>query len=280
MNYKPDEATLMAYFYGELDASEMEQVRAYLEEHPEEAAALRQLQFVRKALQQVSEQEVIAPPILFDQPRARHRWFNGTLKAVLGIAASFVVMLVAGRLLGPEVQISNGELRISFGKPVKTGEPVAAPLSRDEVQTLIRESLDANNQTLQANWREEHQHLQSLVRKTAAWNDEKMTRLMATAGQASTDQIQDFVSTLQKDNLKMMQEYLSLTTTDQKKYLEGLLVDFSKYLQEQRNQDVYALTARISTLEKNSSQFREETGQILASILTASGPTTKKQINY
>lgn len=280
MNYKPDEATCLAYLYGELEPREMEQVRAYLEKHPEEAAALRHFQAVRKALQQVNEQEVIAPPILFDQPRARQRWLNGTLKVVMGIAASFLVMLAAGRLLGPEVQVGDGELRISFGKPVKTVEPVAAPLSRDDVQTLIRESLDANNQTLQTNWREEHQHLQSLVRKTATWNDEKMTRLMATAGQASAGQMQDFVATLQKDNLKMMQDYLSLTTTDQKKYLEGLLVDFSKYLQEQRNQDVNALTARISTLEKNNSQFREETGQILASILTASGPTTKKQVNY
>lgn len=280
MNYKPDEATCMAYLYGELEPREMEQVRAYLEEHPEEAAALRHLQAVRKALQQVNEQEVIAPPILFDQPRARQRWLNTTLKVVMGIAASFLVMLAAGRLLGPEVQMGDGELRISFGKPLQPGEPMAAPLSRDDVQTLIRESLDANNQTLQTNWREERQHLQALVRKTAAWNDEKMTRLMATAGQASAGQLQDFVATLQKDNLKMMQDYLNLTTTDQKKYLEGLLVDFSKYLQEQRNQDVYALTARISTLEKNNSQFREETGQILASILTASGPTTKKQVNY
>jgi hypothetical protein len=78
----------------------------------------------------------------------------------------------------------------------------------------------------------------------------------------------------------MMQDYLSLTSNDQKKYMEGLLVDFSKYLQEQRNQDLNALTTRLSSLEKNNSQFREETGQILATLLTASGPTTKKQMNY
>lgn len=280
MNYKPDEATLMAYLYGELDAPEMEKVRVYLEHHPAQAAALKDAQFARAALQHVREQEVIAPPIIFDQPQRPSRWLNGTLKTVLGIAASFVIMLVAAKLLGPDIKVADGELRISFGRPVSQDLPKVAPLSRDEVQTLIKQSLAANNETLQTGWRAEQEKLQSLVRNTAKWNDEKMTKLLASTGQASTDQIEGFVATLQKENLKMMQDYLSLTTTDQKKYMEGLLVDFSKYLQEQRNQDLNALSARLANLEKNNNQFREETGQILATILTASGPTTKKQVNY
>jgi ferric-dicitrate binding protein FerR (iron transport regulator) len=280
MNSKPDEATLMAYLYGELDAQEAEKVKAYLDEHPEEASALREKSFVREALRHVSEQEVIAPPILFDQPRPQSRWLNGTVKTSLGIAAAVVVMLAAGKLLGPEVRVADGELRISFGKPLKDEQPVVAPLSRDEVQTLIRQSLDENNETLQTSWRQEQAHLQTLVRNTVKLNDSKLSQLMAATGQASTQQIEGFVATLQKENLKMMQDYLSLTSSDQKKYMEGLLVDFSKYLQEQRNQDLNALTTRLSSLEKNNSQFREETGQILATILTASGPTTKKQVNY
>jgi hypothetical protein len=280
MKDKPDLTTLMAYLYGELEPQEMEKVKAFLETHPEEAAALNESNFVRQALRHADEQEVIAPPLLFDQPRPHSRWFNGTVKTVMGIAASFVIMLVAGRLLGPEVRVADGELRISFGKPLKAEIPVVTPLSRDEVQTLIRESLDENNETLQTSWRQEQAQLQKLVRNTVSWNDAKMAELMATTGQASTEQIEGFVATLQKENLKMMQDYLSLTSNDQKKYMEGLLVDFSKYLQEQRNQDLNALTTRLSSLEKNNSQFREETGQILATLLTASGPTTKKQMNY
>ena len=36
MNYKPDEATLIAYLYGELDSEGCKQVEEYLLENPEE----------------------------------------------------------------------------------------------------------------------------------------------------------------------------------------------------------------------------------------------------
>lgn len=42
MNYKPDEGTLMAYLYGELDAAETEKVEQYLQQQPQMREQLQQ----------------------------------------------------------------------------------------------------------------------------------------------------------------------------------------------------------------------------------------------
>jgi len=63
-------------------------------------------------------------------------------------------------------------------------------------------------------------------------------------------------------------------------YVENLLVDFSKYLQEQRKQDLVFFQSRMSSIEKNSSQFKQETEQILSSIISNPESAIKKVNNY
>ena len=69
---------------------------------------------------------------------------------------------------------------------------------------------------------------------------------------------------------------ICLSGADQKKYMESLLVDFSNYLQEQRKQDLMIVQSKVNSIEKNSNQFKQETEQILASLI--SSPSPKK--NY
>ena len=98
---------------------------------------------------------------------------------------------------------------------------------------------------------------------------------MKASAQASEDQVRIFVSGLQSDNLRLMKDYLKLSSTEQQKYVEGLLVDFSKYLQEQRNQDLALFQTRMSSIEKNTNQFKQETEQILTSIITSKSGNKK-----
>jgi hypothetical protein len=61
-----------------------------------------------------------------------------------------------------------------------------------------------------------------------------------------------------------------LSTSEQRKYTDNLVVEFSKYLQEQRNQDLNMFQARFSKLEQNTDELKTETEQILASIVANS----------
>ena len=280
MNYKPDEGTLMAYLYGELDAAETERVENYLQQNPHVREQLHQMNSVRKALGSLTDVEVIAPPVFVDhEQRSIPFWKAGYFKITMGIAASLLFLLVAARLIGPEVTYSNGELRISFNDAPQ--QPVAAQtLTANEVQQMIDTSLVKNNETIAANWEESNHQLQQSLQQNLTSNSERIDKLISVASQASQDQVRTFVAGLQEENLKLMQDYFKLSSKDQQVYVENLLVDFTKYLNEQRKQDLILFQARMNNIEKNTDQFKQETEQILASIISNPDGTVRKVNNY
>ncbi len=284
MNYKPDEGTLISYLYGELDAEESEKVINYLHQHPEEATKLHQWTDVRKAMKQAEDQEVIAPPIFDDLSVQQVRfWQGGYFKTMMSMAASFILILVAARLIGPEITYSGGELRISFNDSKKIEQvvqPIQMSLTPTEVQEMINSSLNKNNQEITAEWEDNQKKIDQSIKTSFAVNAHKIDELMKVTSQASQDQVRTFVASLQEDNLKLMKDYLKLSSTEQKTYVEALLVDFSKYLQEQRKQDFQVFQTRMSSIEKNTDQFKQETEQILASIISNPDAALRKVNNY
>jgi hypothetical protein len=281
MNYKPNESTLMAYLYGELDATESAKVREYLSQHPEEFEKLQQMTQVREMMSNILDKEVIAPSIIAES-RQVHFWQSGYFKTWMSIAASFVLILIAGRVLGPDISYSNGELRISFkeAKATSTTQTLNGLLSANEVQGMIDSSLAKNNEFIQANLNESQKKVEQSLQTNLASNSAKIDALMKVASQASQDQIKGFVAALQEENLKTMKDYLQLSAKDQNVYVEALLVDFSKYLQEQRKQDFQLFQTRMANIERNTDQFKQETEQILASIISNPEPGIKKVSNY
>jgi len=276
MNYRPDESTLMAYLYGELNEKETERLEDYFQQHPEERAKLRGLAEVREVMSHAQDKEVIAPPVFVEDNAIRPLWHSSYFRVSLGIAASILFLLTAGKLLGPEINYSKGELRISFGKNAEQPEPQAPPsgLTEEKVNELISSSLAKNNESIAASRTEDQKKLmQTLV----DFNSKKMDALTNAVSQASQEQVRSFVSNLQDQNLKLMKDYFQLSTVDQKKYMENMLVDFSNYLQEQRKQDLQFVQAKVSSLEKNNNQFKQETEQILTSLISNPG---KKKNSY
>lgn len=280
MNNKPDQGTIMAYLYGELSAKEADQVKDYFIQHPDEWKQIQQLTEVSDLLKNVEEKEVIAPPVFMDHAgHASRFWQSGPFKTMMSIAATFLLFLVAARLIGPDIAYSNGEVRISFNAPAKIEkvDPSNPALTPIEVQQMINTALAENNQALVTEWEQNNQQLQATIKNNFVSNSAKIDALMKQTSQASQDQIRSFVASLQQENLQSMKDYLQLSSNDQKAYVENLLVDFSKYLQEQRKQDLQLFQTRMSSIEKNTDQFKQETEQILANII--SNPENFKKVN-
>lgn len=235
---------------------------------------------VRKALSSLNDVEVIAPPVFVDhEQHSIPFWKAGYFKITMGIAASFLFLLVAARLIGPEVTYSHGELRISFNDAPKN-PVVEQSLTANEVQQMINTSLVKNNETIATNWEESNQKIQESLNKNLTTNSARIDKLISVASLASQDQVRTFVSGLQEENLKLMQDYFKLSSKDQQVYVESLLVDFTKYLNEQRKQDLILFQARMNNIEKNTDQFKQETEQILASIISKPDGTVRKVNNY
>lgn len=282
MKYKPDESALISYLYGELDESQAEKVQRYLLDHPEERKQVQHLADVLGIMAKVEDKEVIAPPVFMDEDRIRKSfWSTTAFRTVLGIAASFLLIIVAARLLGTEINYRQGELNISFGgsKPASTtGQPIYAGLTEAEVQKLIDASLAKSNAGAESRLAASQAKIDRALQQSLAVNTARMDKHLREASLASQAQVRSFVAGLQTENLQLVKSYLQLSASEQQKYVENLLVDFSKYLQEQRNQDLQMLQTRFSSIEQNTDLFKQETEQILASIISNSNPEQKS--NY
>jgi hypothetical protein len=284
MDYKPDESTLIAYLYGELNGQEAERLQQYFEEHPGELINLQEMAAALKLMGRVEDKEVIAPPVFTEQESTvRLLWNSPAFRTIASIAASMLLILVAGKFLGTEINYSSRELRISFGgtttkPPIETVVP--ASVSAEAVQQMINASMNRNNEALAVNWKEDQHKLDESIRRSLQQNSKKVDDLIKNTSAASQDQLRSFVAGLQNENLHLMKDYFQLSASEQKKYVEGLLVDFSKYLQEQRTQDMMLVQSKVNSIEKNSDTFKQETEQILASIISNKQISPNKKNSY
>ncbi|HEU5291886.1 MAG TPA: hypothetical protein VFU05_14650 [Cyclobacteriaceae bacterium] len=282
MSYKPDESLLMAYLYDELSGEERVLVEKYLLENPTAMKELESLQYLRKMMSTVSDKEVIAPPIVVEESKQRFLWNAPYFKTITSIAASLLLLMIAGKIMDVQVNYSGNEVSVSFGKPAVDGivkQPIAQGLTAEEVQNMINSSMAQNNQVVQASITESQKKLDASISKNLAMNSSKINDLVQQASRASQDEIRQFVASLQNQNQELVKDYFQLSTSDQQKYIEGLLVDFSKYLQQQRNNDLETLNTRLTGLEQNATVFKQETEQILASIISNATPANTRK-NY
>lgn len=273
MSYKPNEGAMMAYLYGELEGSEKEKFEQYLLTSAEARMELEKLKGLRAVLSHVEDKEVIAPPIFIDSQRKGTLFFQSTtFKTIVGIAASLLLLMIVGRMTDTRVQFSGNEFTMSFGEVKTRAEEkvveVPTGLTASEVQAMINNSLTDNNQVVQTSLDESQKKLNESIRMNLVANSKKVDENLKQASLASQEQIQQYVSGLQTGNMEVMKDYFKMTSNDQKKYIEDLLVDFAKYLQQQRNDDLMFMQARLNNLEQNTDVFKQETEQILSSIIT------------
>jgi len=275
MAYKASEQDLMAYLYGELEGKEKEMLEKYLFENAEARLELEKLKLLRMTLGQVKDKEVIAPPIFVGDHNPTRLWNAPYFKTIMSIAASLLVVILVGRFSEMQIGYADHELKISFGKPADSVKDEAvkseATLTSREVQEMINTSLNQNNLAMQATWTETQKQLDASITKNLASNSARIDNLMKESSAASQQQIRDFVAGIQAENVQAVKSYFQLSATEQKQYIESLLVDFAKYLQQQRNDDLQVVQTKLNSLEQNTDIFKQETEQILTSIISTVG---------
>lgn len=281
MSYKPEEGTFMAYLYGELEGEEKAKFEQYLQQNPQAREELGNFQVLRKVMGTVADKEVIAPPIFVNDSKASIMWHSPYLKTIVSIAASLLLLMVVGKVLDMHINYTDNELKIAFGerRPVAVVKETPASLTAEQVQQMITASLQNNNTAMQLSLKESQQKLDASIQKNLASNSSNINQLVRDASQASKNEIQQYVANMQSENVKLVKDYFQLTSTDQKKYIEDLLVDFAKYMKQQQNNDLQVVQTRLNSLEKNTDIFKQETEQILSSIITNAATKSSKEIN-
>jgi hypothetical protein len=279
MNYKPDQQELIAYLYDELEGDEKLRVEKYLLQHPDERRELAKLGGVSKLLKHLEDKEVIAPPLFIPEGSRGHFWNAPYFRTIISIAASLIIVILVARFSGARLTLADREFRLSFGDTQTVAQPEQT-LTAGEVQQMINQSLQANNSVLTDNWDASRRELEKSIQGNLVINSGKMNELVKQASTASQSQVQDYITSLRAENLKMVKDYFALSSSDQKQYIETLLVDFAKYLQQQRNDDLQLVQMRLNTIEQKSSVFQHETEQILTSIISGVGAPVRQETKY
>jgi hypothetical protein len=271
MSSSVNEQDWMAYLYDELEGEEKARVEQHLLENPQAREAFEKFQRMRGLLSTIEDKEVIAPPIFVGESKQRFLWNAPYFKTIISIAASLLLVILVGKVTGTKISYSKSELRLSFdGSEIKNATEPANKnaLTTAEVQEMINQSLAQNNLAVDASLKESQEKLNTSIRQNLAQNSGKIDRLVRESAKASQAQISQYVSSLQSQNMQVVKDYFQLTSTDQKKYIENLLVDFAQYLQQQRNNDLQLVQTQLSSLKQNTDIFKQETEQILTSIIS------------
>lgn len=282
MNYKPSEQEWMAYLYGELEGQQKENIDQYLLANAAARAELEKFQTLRSMMSSVEDKEVIAPPIFIDSNKQRFLWNAPYLKMIVSIAASLLLIIMVGKLTNTRISVSNNEFRISFGEVISgTSVPKLvtseSQLTAEAVQKMIDAKMNANNIAMQENWKESQQKIDASIKKNLTSNSEQISQLVREAATASQEQIRQYVAGIQSENMQVVKDYFQLTSGEQKKYMEDLLVDFTQYLQQQRANDIQLVQTQLNSLQQNTDIFKQETEQILTSIITTVGAPTSTE---
>jgi hypothetical protein len=284
MSFKPSHEDWMAYLYNECEDGLKEKIEAYLKNNVEAQQEFAQLKKMRSVLSSVKDKEVIAPSIVIAESSKASIWHVPYWKTVASIAASLLIVMLCAKFLGLRLEINQQAISLRFGTekdlPVvehtKADSQDQSTLTSAEVQDMINAALAQNNQTMEVSWQQTQRKLDASLRENLANTSSKIDQLVRESSLASQAQIQDFVATMQAENMQTVKSYFQLSSAEQKSYVEGLLVDFAKYLQQQRQDDLQLVQTRINSMQKNTDVFKQETEQILTSLIYKVGtPTTE-----
>lgn len=267
MDYKPDKQDLISYLYGEVDDGKREKIDKYLASSKEARRNFEELKNVTNILKELPDKEVLEPYIEFkerENPTPVMKIFrNSWIKPVLGIAASLILIMLVGYITNTTIRYSGNELKISFGssEPVVSNQPVY--ITETELKSYSEELRGDFNRKL----KNTEEKFQESIASSSGLKENELKRIVEDQQAKHQAQLISLVQDLQDQNLKILAEFIQESNQDQQEYVQTLLVDFTKYLENQRIDDLRLIEASLKDIKQDSELKYQETGQILATII-------------
>ncbi|GAA5038926.1 hypothetical protein GCM10011506_37390 [Marivirga lumbricoides] len=235
---------LMDYLYDEMDEQEKIAFELELAKNATLREELQNLQGTRNIAGRWEDETISAPPFFQVHKNESNKTQPGGLKWFMAIAASILLLIVAAKFSELQISNSGGAFKIAFGKEISNDKTLAA----SEVDSLISSALAGYEEKLQKQRKEDFQSYLA-----ASKNDNRKI-------------ITDYLTALETSNAAMMQAYWKESTQQQEVYLKTLLSDFAAYMEQQRENDMDYLIAKMELMESDKDLFKLETGQIINSL--------------
>lgn len=270
MNYRPEKDELIAYLYGELSPEERTKVESYLSQNPTAQREIVEIQKTMKVLGKLPDAEVTAPTFVFNRDQVvvvePGVTSNSMVKVVMGIAASIILVLMVGYFTKFRITYTHQTLSIGYGQAIPdTGQIHDA---QENIDQLIAQAISKNNKEVFAKMNDMNDHFNTQLISQSKERESTINTLLEKTREINDGVIQRYVSQLQEDNRKVIENLFSLSSAQQQRAMDDVLRDFSNYLENQRQNDLRLIQANIIGLKDNTETNLQQTNQILASIIT------------
>lgn len=259
-----DEQLLIDYLYGEMSQEEKGAFEDRLVNESDLKAQLEGMKGTQELLSKAEEEEVVIPSFIIPEQEARgvNYWQSSAFRWSASIAASLILILLAGFALDFRVQQNGNAMTFSFGQAQEEKPDV----SQDEVRQWIAEAVNE-----QAEWtQQELTSLESdmMARVDQSEKSQKAVLNIALSKQKSkTDELLElYVAQLNEGNKQMIEDFFVVNNRTQKEYMNNVLADFNQFYQSQRSYDLEVIQASMGMMENNYSTRQSEQENLLASL--------------
>jgi len=271
MENKNNITALIDYLYGNLSQKEKEAFEENLKNDPALRKEVEELKTARKGLASLGDHEIMDPYIFqagngnrfWNKPQGRP--LTAVLKYSTAIAASVIILFLAGFTTKATLHFEKGSVTLSFGNR----QELQQPLTRDDVSGMIREEVTRNNRELIGQINSSQASLQTMIEEHNKKEAGEMKELLTNYTNAKNDEIQAVIARLQDNNRDIVNEYIRQASAQQRDYIQNLMVNFSDYLQKQRTQDLEKIRTSLVTLKQSQEQQTMQTSQILTSLISS-----------
>ena len=271
MKYNPTESSFISYLYGEMPAKEKKQMEAWLTAHPEKADELKQMGQARSIMQQLEDQSVSVPLNLLVQENQSGNnkvwWQTWSVRA----AAIGMLLMLTAYFTNLNIQWKDQHLLISFGDAPQllNAEDVlnsqrAFLAEESRVRNDWQQQQDSLNQQWGAQLVALSEQLGEIDMKTQRLN----ARQSSQTASLTTAQIDQLKKELIESNYQLMTDLLLDASRYQKDYTEQLLTEFSRFIEQQRLQDLQLMELALNNVLEQADEQQQNTEIMLAEIIT------------
>lgn len=263
---------LITYLYDEMSTEERQQFEIAMDNNPELKREFEELKEMRKGLAQIQDKEVMEPFFLWGK-QGSDSWVSMfkrrnllMFRPFIAVAASLVIVLLIGYLTNFTIEYKDQSLYIGFNSSAASGSEVT--YTQDQVAQLVNEEIAKNNAYIFSKLTETENNMDN---RFAALEDSQNTQLTpsyAAADVVTQKELDIFLTNVRSNNLKVLQTYLQSSSVQQQEYFQAVLTEFSDFVENQREEDLRLIRRGMITLQENQQTQKEETDQVLASILT------------
>jgi hypothetical protein len=263
---------LITYLYDEMSTEERQQFEIAMENNPELKREFEELKEMRQGLAQIQDKEVMEPFFLWGK-QGSDSWASMfkrrnllMFKPFIAVAASFVIVLLIGYMTNFSITYQDQSLYIGFNKDKKIGSETN--YTSEQVAQLVNEEIAKNNAYIFSKLTETENNMDTRFASLETSQKTQLTPTYAATDVVTQKELDIFLSNVRSNNLKVLQTYLQSSSVQQQEYFQAVLTEFSDFVENQREEDLRLIRRSMITLQENQQTQKEETDEMLASILT------------